>query len=1125
MSRYLVKDKFTYERIPQTDYTYNPGYLPYSWIDGRVQSHNAILPLYQTEPLLSPGILTAADGAPADLTLTDAMRDALCRASALRVTPEEGGAVYRATFFGADGASFSSVGTARAGQSDLFSLARMDFAPVRLRLETDGAPLTAALSFDAVWNTLGEWGGQAHFYTPENAVLTDRGCAMALTVSGRGGFASRSLPLDPGGCYSMRMPRRNTVFLILSNPDGLSAATLSFTSETAPDYLPENAVTLPLPQDAEKHALYFNLSACPGCSGRLTGFRLEVEGHGTLLLHGYSFEQEKPLEISPATVTDCVADAASMTLTVTGSLDTGALPPAYANGQLCLYAGTMADAQGLGASHETTAGKMPVGSIPLSGLSADGGFRMADLPLRAGETTLLPYQLLLFAEAEGQPPRCLSDRFYIENYELFGGNPFAFDLPDYTVRVTDFGACGDAVHNDTDAIQAALDHVSAAGGGCVVLPGSTDRYGRRYIVTSLLLRDNVELHFEDGALLWQSQRRDEYPYQPAVGHDGVIPGVNWTHNLHVSNLPLVQGANLSHIKITGHGSIRMLDTGSEEGVDMPGYAAGCYRRIHCIPLGLFCCSDVETRDFEIIRTNNYNTEYNHCRRVYIANIRLHEVKCVSGDGYGVAGAQGVYINRCFLQSNDDGVVMSCHYHDPRGILWWTNLKDEDNSCRNITVVHSYLNSGGGKGLAFITWGTSDPIQEHEEVSGVYATDNYLTSVNPVGSWYDNPYNGKQPFDNSETDDYSPVRDVRIFGNRYDGNCTLGPIRATNILTDCGIGSAPDFRNGDFSLGGMANWTAWKNDAPDSAGTVVYADKEKGRICRFDRGFVAAAQGLRLEAGQHVFRCELMTGAGGAELFVARIPALGTPGGDDIHAVGEVIASRRAVCTRPTAVSLSFELTDETTDVFVGLRRPADGVSARDFAVFDACAMESHVDHAAIAAHRRERFIASTERVFDTTGFRVEEEEGKLHLRATAGRDGEADGRRYLPAHGKHTAFVLGSAVRANAYDPAAGRCGFGYRFGIRDGGARYTELCFNAAARTLTLTDVSPDGETVLYRRTNFFFTSMDFHIFRLEVRRSAVSVWVDGSLYTTVPHAAQTGGVAAFYTDMDASVSGLTLE
>ena len=116
-------------------------------------------------------------------------------------------------------------------------------------------------------------------------------------------------------------------------------------------------------------------------------------------------------------------------------------------------------------------------------------------------------------------------------------------------------------------------------------------------------------------------------------------------------------------------------------------------------------------------------------------------------------------------------------------------------------------------------------------------------------------------------------------------------------------------------------------------------------------------------------------------------------------------------------------------------------------------------------------------------------------------------------------------MQSNAYDTAAGRCGFGYRFGIRDGGRCYTELCFNVVERTLTLTDVSPDGETVLYRRTNFFFTSSDFHIFRMDVCRDTVAIWIDGSLYATVPHTACMGGVAAFYTDMDASISGLTLE
>lgn len=1130
MSRYLVKDKYTYERIPQSDYGYRPDYLPWSWVDGRTQSHNAIPPLYRRDTLWSWGMHTFSADAPTELFLTAEAADALAAASALSLTPAEGadeGIVYRATFFGPQGQSFSSVGTAATGRTDVFSLSRMDFVPTILKLETTGAALTATLTLEAVWNTLGEWGGQAHFYRPFGGTLTDRGSCLSLTVDGRGGFSAEDLPREAGGCYSMLMPRRNTIFMILSDPDGLGRATLSFTSETAPEYAPENSVTRSLPEDGLPHAVYFDLSACPGCAGRLTGFRLEVEGRGTLLIHGYSFEQERPAEAPAATVTAAVADPADMTLRVAGHIRADAIPEDYAGGRLCLYAGTMADAQGMGPSQETTAGKTLIGWIPLPEPTDETvSFELSRLPLRLRETTLLPYQLLLFAEADGQPPHCLSDRFYIENYQDFGGNPYAFDLPPYTLSVLDCGAWGDAIHDDTAAIQSAIDRVSAAGGGQVYLPGSPERYGRRYIVTSLLLRDNIDLHLGDGAVLWQSPRRDDYPYQPAFGHDGVIPGINWTHNLHVSNLPLIQGADLSRIKITGRGSIRMQDTASEEGVDMPGYAVGCYRRIHCIPLGLFHCTDVETRDFEIIRSNNYHTEYNHCRRVYIGNVRLHEVKCVSGDGFGMAGAQEVRVDRCFLQSNDDGVVMSCHYFDPRGLLWWTNMRDEDNSCRAITVLHSYLNSGGGKALAFITWGTNDPIQEREEIAHVVATDNVLISVDPVGTWPDNPYAGKQPFDNTETDDYSPVKDIRIYGNRYVGNCKLSPIHVTNILTDCGIISGSDFRNGDFSLGGLANWTLWRNAAPDPVDTVIYAGKEKGRIHHFDRGAVAAAQGLHLSAGTHTFTCELMTGPGGAELFVARIPALDTPEGQDPAACGQPVATCSFTCHRPQTVSMTFDLSDEENDLFIGVRSIPGDESPDGYAIFDRCHIESRVDTAALAARRRASFLAAMEPDFDLTGFDLQDEDGKLSIRAVAEGAPTPDGRLYLPLRQEQTAFSLSAAFRSDRwYGTTPGSTCYGYRFAIREDEAFYRELCFDCLGRTLTLYEVSPAGRRVLYHRPSFFFTSMDYHIFRLEVGDSAVSIWIDGSLYASVPCPALAGRAAVFFSEIDSSVLGLEVQ
>lgn len=1107
MSRYLVKDKYTYEKVRQTDYTYRADHwvMSQNHVEGRFIFEAA-------EPICALTLKTGV--VPVEINLTPEQGERFAEVSGFMISQKSGeGMLCRVTLWGAEGQSFTSV-CYMTEKPRLFSTVKMEFVPVRMTLETkpfdpkwDVPEVEVSLTFGFVLDNLGQVGGQSHFYTVHSkgldcagdgdATVTDRGGAMVLTLDGDTWMISPEFPNRAGTPYNMLMPRRNTIFMVLTNKSDAEYITLSFATTTHP-WGHYRSISLPLAGDDQPHAYYFNLSKLPElCDGRLSQFILSADGTGEIIIHRYSFEQEKPLIDYAGEITSCMADPVAETVKVCGKVKTDKLP-AYAGGVVRVYATTMANAP-TAAGVESTAGKRLLGEYPLA-----EDFVIDNIPLRDECTTLLPYQFLAFAEAEGREPLCLCERFYIENYEDFDTNPYAFDLPDYTLSVLDLGAYGDAVHDDTKAIQEAIDRVSKAGGGRVLLPGSDDRYGRRYIATSLLMRSGVDLHFGDGAVLWQSQLKDDYDYEVTYGHDGVIPGINWTHCLHVNNLPFIQGANIHHVKITGKGSIRMMDTGSEEGVDMPGYASGCPDRIHVIPIGFFRVEHCECRDFEIIRSNNYHTEYSHSYFVYLANLRLHEVKCVSGDGFGVAGAHHVKVNRCFFQSNDDGIVMSCHYFDPRGILWWTNMMGEDNSCRDITTVHSYLNSGGGKALAFITWGTNDPIQEMEEISEICAYDNYLTSVNPVGTWPDNPYNGRQPFDNCETDDYSPVKNVRIFNNRYKGNCTLGPIACTNVLTDCGVHSTNNFRNGDFTLGGLANWTFFKNEDPACIDTVIYADKEKGRISCFDKGEVSAVQGLYLSMGQHTFTAEIMTGEGGALMFVA------------LTQTGEIIASKHINSHRPVCESLSFEIKDtEAADVFVGFRSVGD--DPENYAIFDNCHIQSHVDEDAIRRAKENAYMAEVNESFDTgTAFAPLSEDGKVYLQACA------KGDLLLPTREAYDTFHLSCAIRLEHVELDSTARGYGIRFAIRENGYRELRVCH--AENMLRLIDVTDGVKTELYHRPNFFFTSNDFHIFGLDVDKENVNVWIDGALYDTVKVDSLKGHAGVFLCDAGISINSLKI-
>ena len=107
------------------------------------------------------------------------------------------------------------------------------------------------------------------------------------------------------------------------------------------------------------------------------------------------------------------------------------------------------------------------------------------------------------------------------------------NIPDKTVRLTDFGAKGNGVDLCTEAFRLGIEQLSQAGGGHLVVPAGV------WLTGPIVLASNIDLHLEDNALVIFSP--DKSLFEASVNNGRY--------------LPLVSGDNLHDVSITGHGTM------------------------------------------------------------------------------------------------------------------------------------------------------------------------------------------------------------------------------------------------------------------------------------------------------------------------------------------------------------------------------------------------------------------------------------------------------------------------------------------------------------------------------------------------------------------------------------------
>jgi polygalacturonase len=112
-------------------------------------------------------------------------------------------------------------------------------------------------------------------------------------------------------------------------------------------------------------------------------------------------------------------------------------------------------------------------------------------------------------------------------------------FPERNVVLTDFGAVGNGTHLCTEAFAKALDALSAQGGGHLIVPSGI------WFTGPIVLKSNIDLHLEKGAVILFSPDVDLYPLVETV-----FEGLDTRR----CQSP-ISGRNLTNVAITGEGAI------------------------------------------------------------------------------------------------------------------------------------------------------------------------------------------------------------------------------------------------------------------------------------------------------------------------------------------------------------------------------------------------------------------------------------------------------------------------------------------------------------------------------------------------------------------------------------------
>ncbi len=223
-------------------------------------------------------------------------------------------------------------------------------------------------------------------------------------------------------------------------------------------------------------------------------------------------------------------------------------------------------------------------------------------------------------------------------------------------NVETFGTVADGITDNCKAIQAAIDTCSKSGGGKVIVPAGV------YLISTIYLKNNVNLYLEKGAKLIGAMAPEAYPnnnvaYKNYASHfqDGKSR----------PNKALLFAEGMYNISLTGNGSI---DGSGDSKAFIFGDELDNNLRPYLI---LFIdCKKVLVQDVTLLNSAYWLQNYLGCDGLHIKGIKVFSHANHNVDGMDI-DSRNVLIEDCEIDSDDDGICLKSH--------------DRNRFCENVVV--------------------------------------------------------------------------------------------------------------------------------------------------------------------------------------------------------------------------------------------------------------------------------------------------------------------------------------------------------------------------------------------------------------------------------------------------------